>query len=69
MLDMLTNKEHIYLKDALSMENLGLAKFNVYADQCQDPELKDMMFRLSKIKRDHATRIKKILGSDASLFQ
>lgn len=58
----LTSKEKSYLKDALEMENLCLAKYNVFADQCQDTDLKKLLFDLSKNKRQHADGIKDILN-------
>lgn len=57
----LTQKEMSYLQDALEMENLCLAKYSVYADQCQDNELKDLLFNISKNKRQHANEIKQIM--------
>lgn len=59
----LTEKERAYLKDALEMENLCIAKYSVYADQCADQELKNMMFSISKNKRHHANIIKQELGN------
>lgn len=58
----LTQKEHSYLQDALEMENLCIAKYNVYSDQCQDAELKEMLFTISKNKRAHADTIKDLLN-------
>lgn len=61
----LTEKEKTYLEDAMSMENLIMTKLVVYADQCQDKELTDMMFRMAKSKRDHANTMKQMLQSGA----
>jgi rubrerythrin len=66
---LLTPKERLYLQDALEMENLCIAKYSVYADQCQDEELKDTMFVLSKNKRRHADAIKRIIGQANRKYQ
>ena len=57
-----TAKEQDYLKDALELENLCIAKYSVYADQCADQDLKNMMFSITKSKRHHADVIKQELG-------
>jgi len=64
----LTKKERLFLEDALEMENLCITKYNVYADQCQDAELKDMMFSISKNKRQHANKVKQLLGQSSSTY-
>ncbi|BBB93081.1 MAG TPA: ferritin-like domain-containing protein [Methylomusa anaerophila] len=58
----LSQKEKTYLEDALQMENLILTKYSVYADQCEDRELKNMLFSIAKNKRQHADKIKQMLG-------
>ncbi|WP_222428042.1 hypothetical protein [Sporomusa sp. KB1] len=58
----LNPKERAYLEGALQMENLCIAKCSVYADQCADHELKNMLFRITKDKRHHANIIKQELG-------
>lgn len=65
----LTQKEKSYLEDALQMENLALTKYSVYADQCQDNELKSLLFSISKNKRQHADRLKQLTGKSASSTQ
>ncbi|QJW44906.1 ferritin-like domain-containing protein [bacterium BFN5] len=64
----LTQKEKSFLQDALEMENLCVTKYNVYADQCQDDDLKNIMFNISKNKRQHINRIKQILGDTTSSY-
>lgn len=64
-----TRKEKSYLEDALQMENLALTKYNVYADQCQDSELKSLFFNISKNKRQHADRLKQLTGNLSSSSQ
>lgn len=58
----ITQKERAYLEDALQMENLCIAKYSVYSDQCEDHDLKNMMFSITKNKRQHANFIKQALG-------
>lgn len=65
----LTTKEKLYLQDALEMENLCITKYNVYADQCQDEEIKSLMFAISKNKRHHADVIKQITTQSARRYQ
>jgi rubrerythrin len=65
----LTQKEQSYLQDALEMENLCIAKYNVYSDQCQDEALKEMLFNISKNKRDHANAIKDLLNHSQQGYQ
>lgn len=66
---LLTTKEKLYLQDALEMENLCITKYNVYADQCQDEELKDIMFAISKNKRRHADVIKQLTSQSSRKYQ
>ncbi|WP_371370980.1 ferritin family protein [Sporomusa aerivorans] len=65
----LTQKEKNYLEDALQMENLAIAKYSVYADQCEDNELKGLLFSISKNKRQHADRLKQLMGQSFSTQQ
>jgi spore coat protein CotF len=58
----LTQKERAYLQDAFELENLCITKYSVYADQCADQDLKNMMFSITKNKRHHANMIKQELG-------
>jgi hypothetical protein len=62
----LTPKEHVYLEEALRLENLCVAKYNVYADKCQDDDLKAALFSMSKNKRRNANRIIQLLKQPAS---
>lgn len=65
----LTAKEKSYLEDAISMENLFITKLGVYADQSQDQSLKNLLFQISKNKRDHATTLKQMLQADRYTYQ
>lgn len=62
----LTSKERVYLEEALRLENLCVAKYNVYADKCQDEGLKAELFSMSKIKRRNANRISQLLNQSAA---
>ncbi len=58
----ITHKEKDYLEDALQMENLIITKCGVYADQCRDQEIKSLLIDIGKTKRQHANKIKQLLG-------
>ncbi|MDR3592341.1 MAG: hypothetical protein P4N41_21990 [Negativicutes bacterium] len=62
----LTHKERDYLEDALQMENLNITKCSVYADQCSDQEIKSLLIDIGKTKRQHANKIKQLLGQSSS---
>ena len=65
----ITGKEKGYLAEALEMENLALTKYSLYADYCQDPELKNLLFDMSQNKRRHADRLKQLTGNSGSTYQ
>jgi len=58
----LSTKERSYLDDSLQMENLCITKCSIYAEQCQQPELKSFFSDHIKAKRQHANEIKRLLG-------
>lgn len=58
----LTAKEQMYLEETLRLENLCIAKYNTYADKCQDEGLKAELFTLSKNKRRNLNRLNHLLG-------
>jgi hypothetical protein len=62
----LTAKERSYLQDALQMENLCIAKCNVYADQSQNQALRSIVYELSRNKRNHANQLKRMLGQSVN---
>lgn len=66
--DRLTQKEQSFLEDALEMENLCITKYSVYAEQCQDDDLKDLLFNISKNKRQHVNRINHLLGKNSFTY-
>lgn len=64
----LTPKERTYLQDALQMENLGIAKCGVYADQCQDQAMKSLLFDVARNKRYHANQLKQLLSQQQGAY-
>ena len=61
-----TSKEQTYLSDAWQMENLAWTKCNLYAEQCEDREIKSLLFSISKNKRQHADQLKQMLNGSFS---
>jgi rubrerythrin len=59
--DLLAQRDLHFLSGALELENLSIAKYSVYADQCADEDLKTLMFQIAKNKRQHADQIKQAL--------
>ncbi|GGE07085.1 hypothetical protein GCM10011571_05390 [Marinithermofilum abyssi] len=49
----LTTKELNYLKDALSWELLAMKKCHHYAQECQDPQLKQLIDRTGQLHQNH----------------
>ncbi len=58
----LTTKEKSFLEDALEMENLCITKYKTYADQCQDGELRNLLSGIAKNKRQHISKISRLMG-------
>jgi len=57
----LTQKEIMYLKDALSHEQICVTKYNNYANQLQDAELSAMFRNLANREQQHIDTINKLL--------
>jgi len=57
----LTQKEILYLKDALSHEQICVTKYNNYANQLQDTELSTMFKNLANREQQHIDTINKLL--------
>ncbi|CUH94260.1 hypothetical protein P22_0326 [Propionispora sp. 2/2-37] len=57
----LSEKDVMYLQEAMELENLCITKCAVYADQCQDPNIKNLFSHIAKTKRQHADKIKLVL--------
>jgi hypothetical protein len=56
------------MQDALHLENLYIAKCSVYAEQCQDQQLKSLLFDVAKTKRQHANTMKRLMGYSGDYF-
>jgi len=49
----LSSKDLHYLKDELSWELLAMKKCHHYAQECQDPEIRQLLERIGKIHQQH----------------
>jgi len=49
----ITTKDSNYLKDALSWELLAFKKFHFYAQQVQDPQLKQALEKAGQLHQKH----------------
>lgn len=57
----LTQKERSLLKDQLSHEEICIQKYNKYANQVQDPQLKQMLQQFASQEQQHYDTINQIL--------
>ena len=57
----LTQKERSLLKDQLSHEEICIQKYNKYANQVQDPQLKQMLQQFASQEQQHHDTINQIL--------
>ena len=57
----LTQKEILYLQDAISHEQICVMKYNNYANQVQDTELSSMFKNLANREQQHIDTINKLL--------
>lgn len=55
--DVITDKDHLYLKDTLSWELLAAKKCHHYAGSCQDREIVDLLNRLGQMHQNHYQRL------------
>jgi len=55
--DVITDKDHLYLKDALSWELLAMKKCNHYANICQDQEIASLVKRIGQMHQEHYQRL------------
>ncbi|MCM3584402.1 ferritin-like domain-containing protein [Mesobacillus maritimus] len=53
----ITTKDMLYLKDALSWELLALKKFHHLAEQVQDPEMKQALENAGQMHQNHYQRL------------
>ena len=64
----LTQKETFLLEDQKSHEELCIKKYSNYANQVQDPFLKDMFTRHSNQEQQHLNTINQILSGQFSMM-
>lgn len=55
--EVITDKDHLYLKDALSWELLAMKKCHHYAQMCQDQEVRGVIDRIGQMHQDHYQRL------------
>lgn len=60
--DNLSQRERNCLEDVWQMENLNIAKFSAYAEQCGDQNIKLALADIARTKRHHVSKIKQLLG-------
>ncbi len=53
----ITDKDHMYLKDALSWELLAMKKCHHWAGMCQDQEIAGLMNRVGWMHQQHYLRL------------
>ncbi|HZW83001.1 MAG TPA: spore coat protein [Candidatus Deferrimicrobium sp.] len=58
----LTQKERMLLEDEKSNEQLCVQKYNKYANQAQDPQLKQLFQSLSSVEQQHLNTVNQILS-------
>ena len=58
----LTAKESMLLKDQKSAEELCVKKYQTYANQAQDPQLKQLFSSLAQKEQEHLNTINQILN-------
>lgn len=58
----LSAKERMYLQEAWEQESLCLAKYNVYADMCQDQTIGRLFADIARRKQDHAHTLAQLLN-------
>jgi spore coat protein CotF len=58
----LTQKERMLLEDEKSNEQMCVQKYNKYANQAQDPQLKQLFQSLSSVEQQHLNTVTQILN-------
>ncbi|MHC0036972.1 ferritin family protein [Pseudoneobacillus sp. C159] len=53
----ITTKDLSYLKDALSWELMAFKKFHFYAQQCQNPDIKQALENCGMMHQNHYKKI------------
>ena len=65
----LTAKENMLLKDQKSAEELCVKKYQTYANQAQDPQLKQLFSSLAQKEQEHLNTINQILSGQVPNIQ
>jgi spore coat protein CotF len=65
----LTAKESMLLKDQKSAEELCVKKYQTYANQAQDPQLKQLFSSLAQKEQEHLNTINQILNGQVPNVQ
>ncbi|WP_085522839.1 hypothetical protein [Tuberibacillus sp. Marseille-P3662] len=49
----MSTKDHLYMKDMMTWNLNAIKKTNFFAQQCQDPEIKNALMQLSQMHQNH----------------
>mgnify|MGYP000881311074 FL=1 len=66
--EIVTDKDHSYLKDALSWELLAVKKCHAFAGMCQDAEVANLVTRIGKMHQQHYTRLLSEINPSKTLY-
>lgn len=69
MSQMLTQKEQLLLQDQKKHEELCVQKYQSYAEQAQDPQLKQLFNSLSQQEQQHLNSVNQILSGQVPNMQ
>ena len=66
--EVITDKDHAYLKDAMSWELLAVKKCNEYAGICQDQEVVNLITKVGQMHQQHYLRLLSEVNGDKTLY-
>ncbi|HHW92272.1 MAG TPA: spore coat protein [Firmicutes bacterium] len=69
MANSLTQKERMLLKDQISHEKICIQKYNNYANQTQDPQLKQLLQTYARQEEQHLNTLNQILSGTVPNLQ
>lgn len=55
--NVISTKDHLYIKDMMSWNLNTIKKFNFFAQQCQDPEIKQAINQACQMHQNHYSRL------------
>ena len=64
----ITDKDHSYLKDALSWELLAMKKCHAFAGMCQDQEIGSFINSIGRMHQDHYQRLLNEVDPNKALY-